>query len=1025
MIPISLKFKGLYSYREEQAIDFRKLTSSQLFGIFGPIGCGKSSILEAIMFSLYDQSDRLNNRDNRYYNMLNLQSNELEIDFEFRSDTSGEEKYRVYFRASRNKKHYGQVNLRSRDFYIYENGEWLPLEDKDASRILGMTYQNFMQTVIIPQGKFRDFVDQNPTKRTQMLKELFHLEKFELSHKAGSLHKKTQLAIRGTEERLAEIGAVSEDEVVQGRQEIEEWEKALAANVKQQQEAEQACQQQDELRKLFENIQHTQKQLAHEEEQRTLFEKREQRLKDYNRAVTYFNEKLQSLVESSKEITQLRQGRDKKQKEIKQQEAEQEKARVHLAEKQKVFEQQEQKEQQCLDLEHVIEIRKYKDTLQQQQKRLSEARQRAEQIREKKETLLWQINAGEEKLNHFESKLKHQPELQQLEHWHETHHNLLQEEKEGKEQEKEYLLKLDTLKQEKARLLEPYDWARQNGSFEKCRALLKEQIENFRSRQDKINEQLRELQISEKIASYAASLRDGSACPLCGSVHHPEIAHQESVTQQLKEQQADLKHCKAEEKTLLQMAEKIGALEMDFNSCQQLQKQLASRQQQCSEKIEKHQQQFRWEAFEKYQPDEIHDFLKKLNALGEEADQLRQKLQKDRKQHQKLEEALQEAQNTQNKAQQEETTLTTCISNHLQLIRLISYDKLDHYDLPALSQSLEKGRHQLKVAVEEYEKALQQVHTRENTLIASRSRLEAEVERLEAYEKKAARLEKEIEQLCEEKNFSDLDQVQSLLSLDLDTEEEQEAINLYKTGLASLQSQLEKMQKEASGKSYREHEHQQLQQTLMSLKEEVQKCQENCALSRQHVKSLLEKLRSSQELQKKLEALNRREENLKEIKKLFNGSGFVKYVSSVYLDNLCRTANERFMKLTRNNLSLELNEENEFIVRDYLNNGKTRLLKTLSGGQTFQAALCLALALAENVKTLNQAEQSFFFLDEGFGSLDRASLRVVFDTLKSLRHEKRIVGIISHVEELQQEIDVYLQVENDKERGSLISSSWE
>ncbi|MGI9543593.1 MAG: SbcC/MukB-like Walker B domain-containing protein, partial [Cyclobacteriaceae bacterium] len=98
---------------------------------------------------------------------------------------------------------------------------------------------------------------------------------------------------------------------------------------------------------------------------------------------------------------------------------------------------------------------------------------------------------------------------------------------------------------------------------------------------------------------------------------------------------------------------------------------------------------------------------------------------------------------------------------------------------------------------------------------------------------------------------------------------------------------------------------------------------------------------------------------------------------------------------------------------------------TLSGGQTFQAALCLALALAENVKSLNQSEQSFFFLDEGFGSLDKASLSVVFETLKALRKENRIVGLISHVEELQQEVDIYLQVNHNKERGSLVSYSWE
>src|SRR5690606_32974376 len=99
-------------------------------------------------------------------------------------------------------------------------------------------------------------------------------------------------------------------------------------------------------------------------------------------------------------------------------------------------------------------------------------------------------------------------------------------------------------------------------------------------------------------------------------------------------------------------------------------------------------------------------------------------------------------------------------------------------------------------------------------------------------------------------------------------------------------------------------------------------------------------------------------------------------------------------------------------------------VQTLSGGQTFQASLCLALALAESVQQKAGTRQNFFFLDEGFGSLDRESLQTVFDTLQSLRHGNRIVGIISHVEELQKEIQHNIYVGLDPEKGSLISYSW-
>jgi exonuclease SbcC len=151
----------------------------------------------------------------------------------------------------------------------------------------------------------------------------------------------------------------------------------------------------------------------------------------------------------------------------------------------------------------------------------------------------------------------------------------------------------------------------------------------------------------------------------------------------------------------------------------------------------------------------------------------------------------------------------------------------------------------------------------------------------------------------------------------------------------------------------------------------------------------------------------------------------VNYISTIYLQQLCNAANDRFFRLTRQKLSLEITPDNNFQVRDFMNEGKVRSVKTLSGGQTFQASLSLALALADNIQQITRSSQNFFFLDEGFGSLDRESLEIVFDTLKTLRRENRIVGVISHVEEMQQEIEAHLRIENDPERGSLIRRSWE
>ena len=91
----------------------------------------------------------------------------------------------------------------------------------------------------------------------------------------------------------------------------------------------------------------------------------------------------------------------------------------------------------------------------------------------------------------------------------------------------------------------------------------------------------------------------------------------------------------------------------------------------------------------------------------------------------------------------------------------------------------------------------------------------------------------------------------------------------------------------------------------------------------------------------------------------------------------------------------------------------------MSGGQIFQASLSLALSLADTVRNLTKSNHNFFFLDEGFGSLDKESLHLVFDTLPQLRHENRIVGVISHIEEMQQEIDNCPKIRMDEEKGSL------
>ncbi len=100
-----------------------------------------------------------------------------------------------------------------------------------------------------------------------------------------------------------------------------------------------------------------------------------------------------------------------------------------------------------------------------------------------------------------------------------------------------------------------------------------------------------------------------------------------------------------------------------------------------------------------------------------------------------------------------------------------------------------------------------------------------------------------------------------------------------------------------------------------------------------------------------------------------------------------------------------------------------RGVNTLSGGETFLVSLSLALSLSQEICTRNLRSSEFFFLDEGFGTLDARLVDTVMDSLEKLRGDRFSIGIISHVEELKHRINRKLTVKKATEKhGSQIIS---
>src|SRR5699024_4464578 len=128
---------------------------------------------------------------------------------------------------------------------------------------------------------------------------------------------------------------------------------------------------------------------------------------------------------------------------------------------------------------------------------------------------------------------------------------------------------------------------------------------------------------------------------------------------------------------------------------------------------------------------------------------------------------------------------------------------------------------------------------------------------------------------------------------------------------------------------------------------------------------------------------------------------FVEFVAEEQLIQVSRDASARLGELTRQRYALEVDSTGGFLIRDNANGGVKRPVSTLSGGETCLTSLALALALSAQIQLRGKYPLEFFFLDEGFGSLDGELLETVISSLERLRLDRLSVGVISHVPELR------------------------
>lgn len=1031
MIPKYLKIKGLYSYKTEQEIHFDQLTEVALFGIFGSVGSGKSSILEAITFALYGDTERLNKTgDNRYYNMMNLDSNsnELSIDFECLAGKEANH-YRFSVRGRRSSKDFKDVKAFERKAYMKLNNEWSPImADEVAEKVIGLSYENFRRTIIIPQGRFQEFIELRDNDRTKMMKELFNLDKYDLDNKVKNLRNKNKSLLDNLKGQLMVLGDATPDMVVHyefelklARQEI----KVLSGDLTEQTMFDKTL---TDLRQANEKIQNFTVQLTDLYSKKGLFILKENTLKTYEICARQFKSWLD--LKKSTQVTFERNSevfiQSKKQLERIESSVVEDQKKLDILRPQ--YEQKESLLAESKELETVIEILEKQLQVVKKSGSFERGLEKQKVKEDELNTLKIQIRNTEIHNDKLKSEIPDIQEFNFVKSWFNDLDSLYLIKKNTKEEadvlQKEFVKKNEIL-------IEKIKEINKVFSLEIAFDCTTEILENAFSgllkitekEQNILVEKLQNLNTQVVLQQYAIDLKDGEECPLCGAVHHPALTSDghdfTTEIQIIKTKIAEFQKIPTRIRTAQIPIEKI------FTEILNLQKNKISvrnKWDEIKDKIDTHEKSFTWSKFNKADKEgfektfnsvavlqkQIADnevIIKKLDSQFEEEIQL------------KIKDIDTPLMNLQNEIAGLKITVET-LTKQLSKVQLSNYESQLKEEILKEIKKLKTQYETIKTDFEITQKKVLDFDQEKSAILGSQQTLSKV---LEEAKNELLEFQQNIDNLLVTNTFESENWVLEMLNQNLDIDSERKSIEDFKSNLKNTEEQLQILRKDYGNHAYDTEKHKEVTLKIKEIEEKLnfQRSEEG------RIGSLLKK--AQEDLAKKInllkeqENLEIREKHLSDLATLFRGNGFVDFVSSVHLQNLCNNANERFHKMTRQQLHLELGDDNSFWVRDVLNGGRSRLLKTLSGGQKFQAALSLALALADNIHTLTESKHNFFFLDEGFGSLDRESLQVVFETLKSLRKENRIVGIISHVEDLQQEIDRYLMVKNDEELGSLIT----
>ncbi|MDT2477878.1 SMC family ATPase [Enterococcus avium] len=1021
MLPKKIIMENFGPFVHEE-VDFDELTEAPLFLISGKTGAGKTTIFDAITFALYGDASGGVRSSNEIRSSFAEPTEETRVQFifEHQGRKYSIERWPKQTLAKKNGKGETTKNQKVQLSIFNDKGQEAEAYTKvDAVneviyQILNLQKDQFRQIVMLPQGEFRTFLNANSTEKETVLRSLFgtsfyrqftenlKLQKCELEKSVSEMTTRIdQLFQQVVAEKGVTYGEslnLAREYLLLEEQELLKSQTELAEKQAKQKALQQQLQRAQELSESFKQEQQTRRELLKIEEQLPEQEEKKQQLvrgRELEKIRPTYD-RIQELVKQQIQQTDEATENQQRAAELEQQYSECQKQTTD-------FEQQsaewQTKEQQLQSLNALLPLVKQKEQLMKQKTELTDKQAKQQ---EHLTEIIQQIKVHEEKIKLLETKQNTEKMWQDRRYeelqFQQTVTHLQQSAKDifdQQEEEEDQQIKLAQLVEKASRTSNQ----------------LTSEVADYKK--------LKSQWASAEIARLSMDLLPGEPCPVCGSKEHPNPAqHTELTTDNLGQLQVALETQETRIKQLELIREQAEAqYEVGIKTFDQLQEDRSAAQKAQEEQINTLQATFA----DYYQLEVEADLSELVIFLRERQKETDERLAEINESKQTLLDLKAEIDNNQAKKLESETSLNV-VKGELQTLegRLSSIEEqTKEWQLPTLEahivelqgkideyhthlqahQALVKELEQQHIRLQENHKLLakQQQETGENLEKFQTSLQQQLVDANLAIEQLASA---PIDLLSLEQEITDFDQQLLLLKdrqsrlAEVIKDQEKPELDELQTLVTSCEAEVTQFQQQ----HYAKESQLQQQRTLIETIEDLQA----------QSKEQLDELSQMMQLYQTMNGDNPQKISLE------------RYVLQWYLAEVLQCANQQLNQLTKGRYRFELKQETgrskgntglEINVYDD-NAGATRSSHTLSGGESFIAALSLALGLAEVIQSqAGGVAIEALFIDEGFGSLDEEALEMAMEALESIENAGRMIGIISHVRELKERIPQQIIVE--------------